>query len=97
MAGFTICSFKGKPAVQFHHDYGEFEFVLMEDPKDKDKIKFDSNVILTNKLYALIGDQALKRIVIFGKRFGYESTGDLNFEECVKILQQAKTYDPTRK
>lgn len=92
MAGFTICIFKGQPAVQFHHSYGDFEFVLMKDPKDEQKLKFDSNVPLTNKLYNLIGNQAIKSILIFGKRFGYEEDAEVSFDDVIKILRQAQSY-----
>lgn len=92
MAGFTICTFKGQPAVQFHHNFGDFEFVMVKDPKDENKIKFDSNVILTNKLYNMIGEQAIKSVLIFGKRFGYSEGDEIGFDDVIKILRQAQSY-----
>ena len=92
MANFTICTFKGKPAVQFHHDYGDFEFVLMQDPKNEDGIIFDSNVALTKRLYDMIGEMAIKHIKIFGRRFGYAMDDELTFEDVTKILNAAKNY-----
>ena len=92
--GFTVCEFRGQKAVKYYHNYGEFEFLLIQANDGTRDVVFHVTVPgMSKTAVRKIGAEALNQIQKTAKILRYDIKSDKpSFDDILHILDQAKRY-----
>ena len=92
MTSFSVCSIGEKPAVKFHHEYGEFDFYIVSDPKDPKKLAYAATARLTKETGEKILTEATEKLMEFAVICGYSDDASLGMYDLIKILGKAQKF-----
>lgn len=92
--GFTHCEFEGRKAIRYHHDFGDFDFVLIQAEDGTQDIKFVANVPgLSHQAVEKIGRLAITSLRSTAKALKYPVPEEnLTFPDAINILNEAQNF-----
>lgn len=93
--GFSLCEYQGRKAIRYHHDFGDFNFFLMQAEDGSQGISFSVDVRgLTENSKRKVGDFALTRIFSTAKALKYpvNSVSGITFNDAYNIILEAEKY-----
>ena len=90
---FSICEFNMHKAIKYHHDFGEFEFLLVHADDGSKDIHFYCSIELSKHAIQTIGFAAIQHLEKTGEALNYSIKGSQpNFLDAVNILETASRY-----
>lgn len=94
MAGeFSFCEINKQKAIRYHHNYGEFDFLLTQADDGSKDVQFYCSAPISAHAKQTIGFAALQHLERTAGVLKYSIKGDLpNFYDAVAILQRASRY-----
>lgn len=94
MAGeFSFCEFNTQKAIRYHHDFGEFDFLLIQADDGSIDIDFYCSVPLSKNVKEIIGFTAIRHLESTGAALEYNIKGSKpNFQDAINILDIAIRY-----
>ncbi|PPR17583.1 MAG: hypothetical protein CFH43_00692 [Proteobacteria bacterium] len=94
MAGeFSMCEFNKQTAIRYHHDFGEFDFLLVQADDGSKDIHFYCSIPLSKHAKDTIGFAAIRHLEKTAKALKYDiPESQPNFQDAINILGVARSY-----
>ncbi|MFT7434064.1 MAG: hypothetical protein ACI9TY_001709 [Alphaproteobacteria bacterium] len=94
MAGeFSFCEFNTQKAIRYHHDFGEFDFLLVQADDGSIDIDLYCSVPLSKDIKKTIGFAAIRHLESTAQALEYDIKGSKpNFPDAINILEEAARY-----
>ena len=94
MAGeFSICEFNKQKAIRYHHDFGDFDFLLTQSDDGSKDIAFYCSIPLSDHAKETIGFAAIRHLEKTAEALKCSIAGSQpNFHDAIHILEVARGY-----
>tara|TARA_R110000868_G_scaffold411733_1_gene708179 strand:+ start:9177 stop:9512 length:336 start_codon:yes stop_codon:yes gene_type:complete len=90
---FSFCEFNKQKAIRYHHDFGDFDFLLVQADDGTKDIAFYCSVKLSPHAKQTIGFAAIRHLERTGDALSYSVEGSKpNFHDAINILNSAAQY-----
>lgn len=91
--GFSLCEFNTKKAIKYHHNFGNFDFLLLQANDGTREIDFYCSTPISKEVKTAIGLSAIRQLEQTAATLGYRTTENSpNFHDAVNILSKAVQY-----
>lgn len=91
--GFSLCEFNKQKAIRYHHDYGDFDFLLIQADDGSTDIGFYCSVKLSQYAKETIGFAAIRHLEKTAGALSYSINGSKpNFHDALSILAKAQQF-----
>lgn len=90
---FSMCEFNKQKAIRYHHDFGEFDFLLVQADDGSTDIDFYCSIPLSKHAKETIGFAAIRHLEKTAKALKYDiSESQPNFQDALNILEIAISF-----
>lgn len=93
-SGFSACDYDGRKAIKFYHDFGDFDFLLIQAEDGSKDIQFIiPSAFLPKHTLNKIGKIALSHLRSTAKLLHYPIPDDTpTFQDALNILDEAEIF-----
>ncbi|MAF31039.1 MAG: hypothetical protein CMF60_02410 [Magnetococcales bacterium] len=94
MAGeFSLCEFNKQKAIRYHHDFGDFDFLIVQADDGSEDINYYCSIPLSNHAKNTIGFAAIRHLEKTANALKYDIMGSQpNFSDAINILEFARSF-----
>jgi hypothetical protein len=90
---FSLCEFNKQKAIRYHHDFGDFDFLLVEADDGSKDIHYYCSISISAHAKNTIGFAAIRHLESTASALKYDITeSQPNFHDAINILEIARGY-----